>query len=131
MWSDMLVKLLPNTKLHKNHPVGAELFHADGWIYRQRGQHDEPNAYFLQFGKFAKGGYFSQEVHHLMPFQEHVRPPFCERTCSVVSRQCYRFKAMWLLCVPPGLTFRSSAWCSHWIYRFCTDLRTKIKFCHI
>jgi hypothetical protein len=51
----MLVKLLPNTKLHKNHPVGAELFHADGCI--DRGQHDEPNACFLQlFGKFAGGG---------------------------------------------------------------------------
>jgi len=92
MWSDMLVKLLPNTKLHKNHPVGVELFHADGWMYRQRGQHDERNAYFLQLsGKFAKGGYFSQEVCHLIPFQEHVQPPVCETTCSVVSRECLYF----------------------------------------
>ena len=58
-----LVKLLPNIKFHKNHPVGAELFHADGWMYRRRGQHDEPNAFFLQlFRKFAKGVFFSRST---------------------------------------------------------------------
>jgi hypothetical protein len=68
MWSDMLVKpypsikIYPNIKFHKIHPVGAKLFHADEWMYRQTGKHIEPNACFLQlFGKFAKGGIFQQK----------------------------------------------------------------------
>jgi len=33
----------------KIHPVGAELYHADGWTDRETDKHDEANSRFLQF----------------------------------------------------------------------------------
>jgi len=38
----------------KIHPVGAELFHADGRTDRQTGKHDEANCRFSQFCECSK-----------------------------------------------------------------------------
>ena len=40
-------------------------------------------------------------------------------------------KAWLLLYVPPGLTFKNSKFCSHFMYVFCMDLRTNRDLCHL
>jgi len=40
-------------------------------------------------------------------------------------------KAWLLLYVPPGLTFKNSKFCLHYVYVYCMDLRTNSDLCHL
>jgi hypothetical protein len=52
-FSQQIFKKSLNVKCHQNHPVGAKLFPADGWMDGWTDRQDEAHCYFSQFCEHA------------------------------------------------------------------------------